>query len=100
MIELMSDPKHRDSMKKRLARIEGQLRGVQKLMDDTSDCEKILQQLTAARKALDKAFFEMMACVIEHNVVGGVVSADMANEASEDMVQRMSEVRLLLSRYA
>ncbi len=100
MIELMADPQHRDSMKKRLARIEGQLRGVQKLMDDTRDCEKILQQLTAARKALDKAFFEMMACVIEHNVVGGVVHAEATAQDAGNMVQRMSEVRLLLSKYA
>ena len=94
MIELMSNPDHRRDMKKRLARIEGQLRGVQKLMDETSECEAILQQLTAARKALDRAFYEMMACVIEHNVVQGVDSGD------DDAQLRMSEVRLLLAKYA
>lgn len=94
MIELMSNPDHRRDMKKRLARIEGQLRGVQKLMDETSECEVILQQLTAARKALDRAFYEMMACVIEHNVVQSV-------ENSGDGAQvMMSEVRLLLAKYA
>ncbi len=59
-----------DSAKKkaictRLARVEGQLRGVQRQIDEEADCEKIAQQLSAARKALDKAFFTMVACMIE-----------------------------------
>jgi CsoR family transcriptional regulator, copper-sensing transcriptional repressor len=49
----------------RLARVEGQLRGVQRLVDTDADCEDIAQQLSAARKALDKSFFNMVACMIE-----------------------------------
>jgi CsoR family transcriptional regulator, copper-sensing transcriptional repressor len=61
--------KLKDSAKKkaicaRLARVEGQLRGVQRQINE-DDCEKIAQQLSAARKALDKAFFTMVACMIE-----------------------------------
>ena len=50
----------------RLKRVEGQLRAVQRMIEEGNDCEPIAQQLTAARKALDKAFFELMACAIEH----------------------------------
>ena len=53
------------AIRSRLARVEGQLRGVQKLIDGDADCEKIAQQLSAARKALDKSFFAMVACMIE-----------------------------------
>jgi DNA-binding FrmR family transcriptional regulator len=49
----------------RLARIEGQIRGLQKLIDGDADCEKIAQQMAAARKALDKSFFSMVGCMIE-----------------------------------
>ena len=49
----------------RLARVEGQLRGLQKLIDEDADCEKIAQQMAAARKALDKSFFTMVGCMIE-----------------------------------
>jgi CsoR family transcriptional regulator, copper-sensing transcriptional repressor len=49
----------------RLARVEGQLRALQRQINDETDCEKIAQQLSAARKALDKAFFTMVACVLE-----------------------------------
>ena len=53
------------AIRSRLARVEGQLRGVQKLIDADADCENIAQQLSAARKALDKSFFAMVACMIE-----------------------------------
>jgi len=39
---------------KRIARIEGQLRGIQKLIREDAECEKIAQQMSAARKALEK----------------------------------------------
>jgi len=50
----------------RLKRVEGQLRGVQRMIEEGEDCEPIAQQLSASRKALDKAFFELLACAIEH----------------------------------
>ncbi|WP_226911410.1 metal-sensing transcriptional repressor [Gallaecimonas mangrovi] len=84
-------PEQQDKMLKRLARVEGQIRGVQKLIREQADCEKVVQQLTASRKALDKAFFEMMACVIEGNVL---------DASSADNDQRMTEIRRLLTKYA
>ena len=83
---------HQAEVIKRLARVEGQIRGIQKLIVAESDCEKILQQMTAARRALDKAFFDMLACVIEANVVE---EAD-----TKPVAERMAEVKALLTRYA
>jgi CsoR family transcriptional regulator, copper-sensing transcriptional repressor len=59
------DPEKKRALRARLARVEGQLRGLQNMLDDSADCEKIAQQLCASRKALDKAFFAMVACMIE-----------------------------------
>lgn len=39
----------------RLRRIEGQVRGVQKMLDDERDCSDILQQLAAIRSAVHQA---------------------------------------------
>ncbi len=50
----------------RLKRVEGQIRGVAGMIDASADCEQVAQQLTAARRALDKAFYELMACAIQH----------------------------------
>lgn len=40
---------------KRLRRIEGQTRGLQKMLDDDRDCREVLQQLKAVRSAVDNA---------------------------------------------
>ncbi len=85
------NPQQKTDMLKRLARVEGQLRGVQKLIADEADCEKILQQMTASRKALDKAFYEMMACLIESSVLEG---------STAGKGDRMAEIRQLLAKYA
>ncbi len=88
---LSPNAQQKTEMLKRLARVEGQVRGVQKLIDQDEDCEKIIQQMTAARKALDKAFHEMLACVIEANV---------CTDQGEEFAERMAQVRSLMSRYA
>jgi CsoR family transcriptional regulator, copper-sensing transcriptional repressor len=59
------DTTKKKALRTRLARVEGQLRGVQRLIELDADCEEVAQQLSAARKALDKAFFNMVGCVIE-----------------------------------
>ena len=61
----LKDPVKKKAMRARLARVEVQLRGVQRQIEDEADCERIAQQLSAARKALDKAFFTMVACMME-----------------------------------
>ncbi|WLI88786.1 metal-sensing transcriptional repressor [Massilia sp. R2A-15] len=51
----------------RLARVEGQLRGVQKLIGlaaEPKDCEAVAQQMAAARKALDRAFVQLISSSI------------------------------------
>jgi DNA-binding FrmR family transcriptional regulator len=51
----------------RLARIEGQLRGVQKLIalaDAPSDCDAVAQQMAAARKALDRSFVQLLSASV------------------------------------
>jgi len=61
----LADPEKKKALCARLARIEGQLRGLQKLIETDADCEKIAQQMAASRKALDKSFFAMVGCMIE-----------------------------------
>lgn len=51
----IENPDVKNQFKHRLARIEGQLRGVQKMVDDGRDCKDILQQLMAVRAALQSA---------------------------------------------
>ena len=62
----MHDPEAKKAVGARLARIEGQVRAVRRMIDDDEPCESIAQQLSAARRALDRTFFEMVSCMIRH----------------------------------
>lgn len=46
---------------KRLRRIEGQLGGIVRMIEDGRDCEDVITQLAAASKALDRAGFKIVA---------------------------------------
>ena len=46
-------PGHEDRILNRLARIEGQVRGLQRMIEEGKECEQILAQLAAVRAALD-----------------------------------------------
>lgn len=43
-----------DEVKKRLKRIEGQVRGVLKMMEEEQHCKDVVNQLSAVRSATDK----------------------------------------------
>lgn len=45
----------------RLKKIEGQIRGLQRMIDDGKDCAEVVHQLCAARKALDKVGFLILS---------------------------------------
>jgi DNA-binding FrmR family transcriptional regulator len=50
-----------DDVKKRLSRAEGQLRGVQRLIDEGADCKAVVTQLAAAQGALHRAGVRLMS---------------------------------------
>lgn len=50
-----------DDVRNRLRRAEGQLRGVQRLLDEGADCRAVVTQLTAAQAAVHRAGLRLMA---------------------------------------
>lgn len=59
---------HQRALIARLKRVEGQIRGVQGMIEKGAECEAIAQQLSAARKALDRSFYEMIACSVMNEI--------------------------------
>lgn len=62
---------HQRDIVNRLRRIEGQVRALVEMVDSGRPCEDIAQQMSAARKAMDKAFYRMMACSMLEAVTNG-----------------------------
>ncbi|MEO8118541.1 MAG: metal-sensitive transcriptional regulator [Rhodoferax sp.] len=55
---------HQKDVVNRLRRIEGQVRGLVEMIQSGRPCEDVALQMSAARKAMDKAFYRMMACSV------------------------------------
>lgn len=53
----------------RLRRAEGQVRAVARLIEEGESCDVVAQQLTAARRALDRTFYEMVGCAVQHGQI-------------------------------
>ncbi len=76
----------------RLARVEGQLRGVQRMIAEEKECEAIAQQLAAARGALNKTFAELIACAFQHRL-------DNQRSGAPQSRDQISEIVQLLAKY-
>jgi DNA-binding FrmR family transcriptional regulator len=78
----------KDSHLKRLRRIEGQVRGLQRMVDEDKYCIDILTQVAAATKALQSFSLELLEEHLEHCVVdaarsGGPEAQEKVREASD-----------------
>jgi CsoR family transcriptional regulator, copper-sensing transcriptional repressor len=68
---------HQKDVVNRLRRIEGQVRGLVEMIESGRPCEDVALQMSAARKAMDKAFYRMMAC----SVIEAVCDSDTDAQA-------------------
>ncbi len=59
----------KDRLGKRVARIEGQVRGIGRMIDEERYCIDVLQQISAARAALDKVALELVDDHVRHCVI-------------------------------
>ena len=79
----------------RLRRAEGQIRGVQRMIEEGESCLKISQQFSAVRKALDSTYLRMTMCFMEQELAA-CMQPDAAQKG--DMQGMLKEMENLLSR--
>jgi len=82
------DPKHKRDLILRLKRIEGQLRGIQAMIEQGEDCHGVAQQLSASRSALDKAFYNVLACAIQSRPESGAHDAEARIRQAAELLAR------------
>lgn len=76
-------------IKGRLARIEGQVRGIQKMIDEGRPCDDILVQVLAARTALERTAGE---------IVGTYIDECMTEASPDEARARLTRTVKLLTR--
>jgi len=79
------------SLQARLARIEGQVRGIQRMVDEDRYCIDVLTQVTAVKAALDKVALALLGDHVSHCVV------DAVREGNGE--QKVKELTTAIGRY-
>jgi CsoR family transcriptional regulator, copper-sensing transcriptional repressor len=101
----MSDAEHthgyvadKEALVRRLHRIEGQVRGIERMIEDDRYCIDVLTQISAVTTALDSLAFRILDDHVNHCVAGALASGDpvQAEEKSRELleaVHRFSRAR-------
>ncbi|HEY6017263.1 MAG TPA: metal-sensitive transcriptional regulator [Gaiellaceae bacterium] len=88
----------KEALVKRLHRIEGQVRGIEKMVADDRYCIDILTQIAAVTTALDAVAEKILEGHVNHCVAGALASGDEAAAAEKtrellEAVQRFTRTR-------
>lgn len=83
--------KYDNQSKNRIKRIEGQLRGILKMMEEDKDCKDVITQLSATRTAIDRTIgvivsSNLVECVREANE-NGIEADELVKEAVNLLVK-------------
>ena len=97
----MSEQKHqhgysqnKDALLKRLNRIEGQVKGIQKMIDSDRYCIDVVQQLTAVSSAVS----EVSLAVLQSHIEGCVADAIKAEHSEQHIEELMAAIRKAIKR--
>ncbi len=85
----IQNPEAKTKLNQRLRRIEGQLRGVQTMVDEERECGEILQQLSAIRSAVQSAsriFLQEYASACLISMEQGEDTLDRRQKMVQDML--------------
>ncbi len=70
-------------LRNRLNRIEGQVRGIARMIDEDRYCIDVLTQVRAVRSALARVEGELLKQHLEQCIVGAIVSGDAAEQRAK-----------------
>jgi DNA-binding FrmR family transcriptional regulator len=85
---------NKDAVTKRLRRIEGQVRGLQRMVDDDAYCIDVLTQVSAATRALQSVALELLEQHLDHCVRDAIHAG--GPEADAKVVEASSAIARLV----
>ncbi len=86
---------NKTTLANRLSRIEGQVRGIIKMVDEDRYCIDVLTQLQAVRAALAKVETTMLRDHLGHCIEGAIVNGDVAEQRAKaaEIIQLLDRAR-------
>ena len=91
----LADDASRNDILNRLKRAEGQLRGVQRMIEEGQPCIDVASQMAAVRKALDSTYVRMTVCFMEQEL--GAKMGDNP-KGRKQLTEVLDEVQAMLGK--
>lgn len=91
----LSDDKSRNDIMNRLKRAEGQLRGIQRMLEEGQPCLDIASQMAAVRKALDSTYVRMTVCFMEQELGSKIVDNP---KGRKQLTEVLGDVQTMLGK--
>ena len=82
-----------EDMKNRIKRIEGQARGVLRMMDEDQECRNVVHQLSAVRSAVDRAILYIIGTNMEECIREEMENGGNTEEVIKEAVQLLVKSR-------
>jgi DNA-binding FrmR family transcriptional regulator len=82
----------KEAVQRRLRKVEGQVRGLQRMVDEDRYCIEILEQVSAATKALQAVALQLLDEHLAHCV------SDAVRQGGDDAAQKLSEASAAIGR--
>ncbi|MPY86702.1 MAG: metal-sensing transcriptional repressor [Luteitalea sp.] len=92
--ETVIDESHQQNLIARLKRVEGQVRGIRRMVQEPRLCIEILQQLAAAEAAINRISLAVLRYHVDHCVPEGVA------QGGEEQRKRLTELVDIFDRFA
>lgn len=77
----------------RLKRIEGQMRGIIRMMEEEKDCKEVVTQLSAVRSAVDRTIGVIVSNNLLHCVQNAEGNSDKVNEVIQEAIDLIVKSR-------
>jgi DNA-binding FrmR family transcriptional regulator len=90
----MLDATQQQALVTRLNRVEGQVRGIRRMVEERRLCIEILQQLAAAEAALNRVSLAILRCHVERCVPDGIAQGEVERD------RRLTELVDIFDRFA
>lgn len=82
-----------DQTKNRLKRIEGQVRGVLRMMEEDKNCKDVVTQLSAVRSAVDRTIAQIVALNLEQCLIEKQEAGEDTSKVVEEAIQLLVKSR-------
>ncbi|MBI5975715.1 metal-sensitive transcriptional regulator [Staphylococcus canis] len=77
-----------EKMKNRIKRVQGQLNGILKMMEEDADCKDVVTQVSASKNALQR----LIGVIVSENLVECVRAAEDGDEDAQALINQAVEL--------